>query len=137
MKNIEVNKIIDPIPASDGAGVKLKRSIGVEPDYFDPFLMLDGFGSENKDDYIGGFPPHPHRGIETVTYMLQGEFEHEDSTGGKGRMSSGDVQWMKTGSGIIHSEMPAMTDGKLQGFQLWINMPAKLKMSKPEYLYID
>jgi hypothetical protein len=137
MKNIEINKIINPIPASDGAGVKLKRSIGVEPIYFDPFLMLDEFGSENKDDYIGGFPPHPHRGIETVTYMLQGEFEHEDSTGAKGRMKSGDVQWMKTGSGIIHSEMPAMSEGRLHGFQLWINMPAKLKMSKPDYIYID
>ena len=137
MKSIEVFKIIDPIPVSDGAGVKLKRSIGVDPDYFDPFLMLDEFGSENKDDYIGGFPPHPHRGIETVTYMLQGEFEHEDSTGAKGRMSSGDVQWMKTGSGIIHSEMPAMSEGRLHGFQLWVNMPAKLKMSKPDYIYID
>ena len=137
MKSIEVNKIIDPIPASDGAGVKLKRSIGVEPNYFDPFLMLDEFGSENKDNYIGGFPPHPHRGIETVTYMLQGEFEHEDSTGAKGRMSSGDVQWMKTGSGIIHSEMPAMSKGRLHGFQLWVNMPAKLKMSKPDYTYIE
>ena len=137
MKNIEVSKIIDPIPASDGAGVKLKRSIGVEPNYFDPFLMLDEFGSENKDDYIGGFPPHPHRGIETVTYMLAGEFEHEDSTGAKGKMSAGDVQWMKTGGGIIHSEMPAMTEGKLHGFQLWVNMPAKLKMNKPEYIYID
>ena len=137
MSNIEVSKIIDPILASDGDGVKLKRSIGVEPNYFDPFLMLDEFGSDNKDDYIGGFPPHPHRGIETVTYMLQGEFEHEDSTGAKGKMSSGDVQWMKTGSGIIHSEMPAMSEGKLHGFQLWINMPAKLKMSKPNYIYID
>ena len=137
MKSIEVSRIIDPIPASDGAGVKLKRSIGVEPNYFDPFLMLDEFGSENKDDYIGGFPPHPHRGIETVTYMLAGEFEHEDSTGAKGRMSAGDVQWMKTGGGIIHSEMPAMTEGKLHGFQLWVNMPAKLKMNKPEYIYID
>ena len=137
MKNTEVNKIINPIPASDGAGVKLKRSIGVEPNYFDPFLMLDEFGSENKDDYIGGFPPHPHRGIETVTYMLQGEFEHEDSTGAKGRMKSGDVQWMKTGSGIIHSEMPAMSEGKLHGFQLWVNMPAKLKMSKPDYIFIN
>jgi len=137
VKNIEVSKIIDPKPASDGAGVKLKRSIGVDPDYFDPFLMLDEFGSENKDDYIGGFPPHPHRGIETVTYMLNGEFEHEDSTGAKGKMSAGDVQWMKTGSGIIHSEMPAMSEGKLHGFQLWVNMPAKLKMSKPKYIYID
>ena len=137
MKIIEVDKIIDPILASDGAGVKLKRSIGVEPNYFDPFLMLDEFGSKNSDDYIAGFPAHPHRGIETVTYMLQGEFEHEDSTGAKGRMSSGDVQWMKTGSGIIHSEMPAMSEGTLHGFQLWINMPAKLKMNKPEYIYID
>ena len=137
MRNIEVSKIINPTPASDGAGVKLKRSIGVEPNYFDPFLMLDEFGSDNKDDYIGGFPPHPHRGIETVTYMLNGEFKHEDSTGAKGKMSAGDVQWMKTGRGIIHSEMPAMTEGKLHGFQLWVNMPAKLKMSKPEYIYID
>ena len=137
MKSIEVSKIIDPIPASDGAGVKLKRSIGFEPNYLDPFLMLDEFGSDNKDDYIGGFPSHPHRGIETVTYMLQGEFEHEDSTGAKGKMKSGDVQWMKTGSGIIHSEMPAMSEGKLHGFQLWVNMPAKLKMSKPDYIYLN
>ena len=137
MGQIEVDKIIEPTLSSDGAGVKLKRSIGVEPNYYDPFLMLDEFGSENKDDYIAGFPPHPHRGIETVTYMLAGDFEHEDSTGGKGRMSAGDVQWMKTGSGIIHSEMPAMKEGKLHGFQLWINMPASKKMSKPEYHYID
>ena len=137
MKNIEASKILDPVLATDGAGVKLKRSIGVEPNYFDPFLMLDEFGSENKDDYIAGFPPHPHRGIETVTYMLDGDFEHKDSTGGKGRMTAGDVQWMKTGSGIIHSEMPAMKEGKLHGFQLWINMPASKKMSKPEYYYID
>ena len=106
MKNIEVSKIIDPTPASDGAGVKLKRSIGIEPNYFDPFLMLDEFGSENKDDYIGGFPPHPHRGIETVTYMLNGEFEHEDSTGAKGKMSAGDVQWMKAGSGDMDMRRP-------------------------------
>ena len=138
MKNIEVKKIIKPLDTSDGAGVKLRRSIGTHLiDYLDPFLMLDEFGSDNKDDYIGGFPPHPHRGIETVTYMLEGEFEHEDSTGAKGRMKPGDVQWMKTGSGIIHSEMPAMSDGRLHGFQLWLNMPAKLKMSKPNYLYID
>ena len=137
MIEIKCEKIIKPTLSSDGAGVKLKRSIGVEPNYYDPFLMLDEFGSEDKDDYIGGFPAHPHRGIETVTYMLHGEFEHEDSTGSKGRMKAGDVQWMKTGSGIIHSEMPAMTGGKLQGFQLWINMPAKLKMSKPDYIYIN
>ena len=137
MNNIKVEQIINPIPATDGAGVKLKRSIGVEPNYFDPFLMLDEFGSENSEDYIAGFPPHPHRGIETVTYMLAGSFEHKDSTGGKGKMGAGDVQWMKTGSGIIHSEMPAMKEGKLHGFQLWINMPAKFKMNKPEYIYIN
>tara|TARA_B100001121_G_scaffold218801_1_gene192093 strand:+ start:72 stop:908 length:837 start_codon:yes stop_codon:yes gene_type:complete len=137
MSNIEIKKIIKPTLASDGAGVKLKRSIGFEPNYFDPFLMLDEFGSENKEDYIAGFPAHPHRGIETVTYMLAGEFEHKDSTGGEGRMKAGDIQWMKTGSGIIHSEMPAMKEGRLHGFQLWINMPAKLKKTKPEYMYID
>ena len=137
MSNIEIKKIVKSIETSDGAGVKLKRSIGTpEADYIDPFLMLDEFGSENKDDYVAGFPPHPHRGIETVTYMLHGEFEHEDSIGSKGKMEPGDVQWMKTGRGIIHSEMPAMSDGKLLGFQLWINMPAKLKKNKPEYLYI-
>ena len=137
MSNIEIKKIVKSIETSDGAGVKLKRSIGTpEADYIDPFLMLDEFGSENKDDYVAGFPPHPHRGIETVTYMLKGKFEHEDSTGAKGVMSSGDVQWMKTGRGIIHSEMPAMSDGQLLGFQLWINMPAKLKKNKPEYIYI-
>ena len=137
MSNIEIKKIVKSIETSDGAGVKLKRSIGTpEADYIDPFLMLDEFGSENKDDYVAGFPPHPHRGIETVTYMLKGKFEHEDSTGAKGIMSSGDVQWMKTGRGIIHSEMPAMSDGQLLGFQLWINMPAKFKKNKPEYIYI-
>ena len=137
MHKIEIKKIIKALNASDGAGVKLKRSIGTpEADYIDPFLMLDEFGSENKDDYVAGFPPHPHRGIETVTYMLNGEFEHEDSTGAKGKMAPGDVQWMKTGRGIIHSEMPAMSGGKLLGFQLWINMPAKLKKNKPEYNYI-
>lgn len=135
---VSVKKILEPVPATDGAGVKLKRAIGTpELDYLDPFLMLDEFGSDNAEDYIAGFPPHPHRGIETVTYMLKGEFEHQDSTGAKGNMKSGDVQWMKTGRGIIHSEMPAMSEGKLQGFQLWINMPAELKKNKPEYIYID
>ena len=138
MKLIKIKQIISPIETSDGAGVKLKRSIGThQMDYFDPFLMLDEFGSDNPDDYISGFPPHPHRGIETVTYMLNGEFEHKDSAGGEGKMSPGDVQWMKTGRGIIHSEMPAMEDGVLHGFQLWINMPSDLKKNKPEYLYID
>ena len=138
MNLTSVKKIMEPMPATDGAGVKLKRAIGTpELDYLDPFLMLDEFGSDNAEDYIAGFPPHPHRGIETVTYMLKGEFEHQDSTGAKGNMKSGDVQWMKTGCGIIHSEMPAMSEGKLQGFQLWINMPAELKKNKPEYIYID
>ena len=138
MKLIKIKQIINPIETSDGAGVKLKRSIGThQMDYFDPFLMLDEFGSDNPDDYISGFPPHPHRGIETVTYMLNGEFEHKDSAGGEGKMSPGDVQWMKTGRGIIHSETPAMEDGVLHGFQLWINMPSDLKKNKPEYLYID
>ena len=137
MSAIEIKKIVKAIETSDGAGVKLKRSIGTpEAEYIDPFLMLDEFGSEDKNDYIAGFPPHPHRGIETVTYMLKGEFQHEDSIGSKGKMRSGDIQWMKTGRGNIHSEMPAMSDGKLLGFQLWINMPAKLKMNKPEYHYI-
>ena len=137
MSAIEIKKIVKPIETSDGAGVKLKRSIGTsEVDYIDPFLMLDEFGSDNKDDYVAGFPPHPHRGIETVTYMLKGEFQHEDSMGSKGKMKAGDIQWMKTGRGIIHSEMPAMSTGQLLGFQLWINMPAKLKMNKPEYHYI-
>jgi len=130
----EVKKIVKAIQTSDGAGVKLKRSMGVpELDFIDPFLMFDEFGSENKDDYIAGFPPHPHRGIETVTYMLTGRFKHEDSTGSKGEMGPGSVQWMTAAGGIIHSEMPIMKEGKLHGFQLWVNMPAKLKMSKPSY----
>ena len=134
----EVKKIVKAIQTSDGAGVKLKRSMGVpELDFIDPFLMFDEFGSENKDDYIAGFPPHPHRGIETVTYMLAGKFKHEDSTGSKGEMSPGSVQWMTAAGGIIHSEMPIMKEGKLHGFQLWVNMPAKLKMTKPSYQNIE
>ena len=134
----EVEKIVKAIQTSDGAGVKLKRSMGVpELDFIDPFLMFDEFGSENKDDYIAGFPPHPHRGIETVTYMLAGRFKHEDSTGSKGEIGPGSVQWMTAAGGIIHSEMPIMKEGKLHGFQLWVNMPAKLKMSKPSYQNIE
>jgi len=138
MSTIEIKKIVKAIQTSDGAGVKLKRSMGVpELDFIDPFLMFDEFGSENKDDYIAGFPPHPHRGIETVTYMLAGRFKHEDSTGSKGEMGPGSVQWMTAAGGIIHSEMPIMKEGKLHGFQLWVNMPAKLKMSKPSYQNIE
>jgi hypothetical protein len=134
----EVKKIVKAIQTSDGAGVKLKRSMGIpELDFIDPFLMFDEFGSENKDDYIAGFPSHPHRGIETVTYMLAGRFKHEDSTGSKGEMGPGSVQWMTAAGGIIHSEMPIMKEGKLHGFQLWVNMPAKLKMSKPSYQNIE
>ena len=138
MSTIEIKKIVKAIQTSDGAGVKLKRSMGIpELDFIDPFLMFDEFGSENKDDYIAGFPPHPHRGIETVTYMLSGEFRHEDSTGNKGDLGPGSVQWMTAAGGIIHSEMPKMKEGKLHGFQLWVNMPAKLKMSKPSYQNIE
>ena len=138
MSTIEVKKIVKAIQTSDGAGVKLKRSMGIpELDFIDPFLMFDEFGSENKDDYIAGFPAHPHRGIETVTYMLAGRFKHEDSTGSKGEMGPGSVQWMAAAGGIIHSEMPIMKEGKLHGFQLWVNMPAKLKMSKPSYQNIE
>jgi len=138
VSTIEIKKIVKAIQTSDGAGVKLKRSMGIpELDFIDPFLMFDEFGSENKDDYIAGFPPHPHRGIETVTYMLNGEFRHEDSAGNKGDLGPGSVQWMTAAGGIIHSEMPIMKEGKLHGFQLWVNMPAKLKMSKPSYQNIE
>ena len=138
MSTIEIKKIIKAIQTSDGADVKLKRSMGIpELDFIDPFLMFDEFGSENKDDYIAGFPPHPHRGIETVTYMLAGRFRHEDSTGNKGDLGPGSVQWMTAAGGIIHSEMPIMKEGKLHGFQLWVNMPAKLKMGKPSYQNIE
>ena len=138
MSTIETKKIVKAIQTSDGAGVKLKRSMGVSQlDFIDPFLMFDEFGSENKNDYIAGFPPHPHRGIETVTYMLAGRFRHEDSTGSKGEMGPGSIQWMTAAGGIIHSEMPIMKEGKLHGFQLWVNMPAKLKMSRPSYQNIE
>ena len=138
MSTIEVKKIVKAIQTSDGAGVKLKRSMGVpELDFIDAFLMFDEFGSENKDDYIAGFPAHPHRGIETVTYMLAGKFKHEDSTGCKGELGPGSIQWMTAAGGIIHSEMPIMKEGKLHGFQLWVNMPAKLKMTKPSYQNIN
>jgi|TARA_B100001750_G_C15510410_1_gene603247 redox-sensitive bicupin YhaK (pirin superfamily) len=133
-----VTKIIQPTEVSDGAGVKLKRIIGSQQlDHLDPFLLFDDFGSDNSDDYIAGFPSHPHRGIETVTYMLEGSFRHEDSVGNKGTMESGSVQWMTAGKGIIHSEMPLMKEGKLRGFQLWINLPASQKMKIPEYQNIE
>lgn len=123
---------------SDGAGVRLKRVIGQpELDYLDPFLMLDAFGSDKADDYIAGFPPHPHRGIETVTYMLAGRMRHEDDGGHAGVLGPGGVQWMTAGRGIIHSEMPEQEEGEMRGFQLWVNLPAKDKMCPPHYQNIE
>jgi redox-sensitive bicupin YhaK (pirin superfamily) len=121
-------------PTVEGAGVRLNRIFGYpEVPRFDPFLLLDDFGSDNPDDYIAGFPWHPHRGIETVTYMLSGEVEHGDSLGNEGVIAAGDVQWMTAGSGIIHQEMPRRVDDSLRGFQLWVNLPAALKMTAPRY----
>lgn len=129
-----IAQIIMGMPASDGAGVLLKRILGSpECDYLDPFLLLDEFRNDNPDDYIAGFPSHPHRGFETVTYMLHGKIRHEDSVGNSGLLTSGGVQWMTAGRGIIHSEMPEQTDGMLWGYQLWVNLPARLKMSAPRY----
>tara|TARA_X000001036_G_C20584584_1_gene768191 strand:+ start:144 stop:953 length:810 start_codon:yes stop_codon:yes gene_type:complete len=127
-------KIISAIETSDGAGVKIYRSLGqTQNARFDPFLMLDEFCSENPDEYIGGFPPHPHRGFETFTYMITGNLKHEDSMGNSGELNSGDLQWMTAGSGIIHSEMPLQKNGQMKGFQLWVNLPAKEKMQSPKY----
>ena len=118
----------------EGAGVHLKRAFGpTEVPLLDPFLMLDDFHSENPEDYMAGFPWHPHRGIETVTYMIRGAVEHGDSIGNKGVINSGDVQWMTAGSGIMHQEMPKEYHGTMQGFQLWVNLPASHKMMKPRY----
>lgn len=135
MTNVrEVTRIIHGQQVSDGAGVQLRRIIGShELDMLDPFLMFDAFGSDQPQDYIAGFPPHPHRGFETVTYMLAGKMRHEDSAGHAGVIESGGVQWMSAGSGIIHSEMPEQEQGLLAGFQLWVNLPASAKMSKPRY----
>ncbi len=120
--------------ASDGAGVKLTRVIGQPalPD-LDPFLMLDEFGSDDPEAYIAGFPDHPHRGFETVTYMLAGRMRHRDNKGNEGLLTAGSVQWMTAGRGIVHSEMPEQEEGLMQGFQLWLNLPAKDKMSAPRY----
>lgn len=123
---------------SDGAGVKIRRSIGLQPQWrLDPFLMLDCFGSDEAADYIAGFPPHPHRGFETVTYMLDGHMLHEDHLGNQGHLKSGGVQWMTAGRGIIHSEMPQQESGLMRGFQLWLNLPAAEKMQEPAYLDLD
>ena len=129
-----IQQIIESVPASDGAGVKLRRSLGRTSELrLDPFLMLDEFSSENPDDYAAGFPSHPHRGFETVTYLLDGHLLHEDHLGNKGNLKSGGVQWMTAGRGIIHSEMPQQENGRMRGFQLWINLPAKEKMKPAGY----
>ncbi len=121
-------------PTLEGAGVKLRRAFGNQAaPVFDPFLLLDDFGSDRPEDYILGFPWHPHRGIETVTYMLTGEVERGDSIGNSGVINSGDVQWMTAGSGIIHQEMPRRWNGRMRGFQLWVNLPARNKMMAPRY----
>ena len=126
--------VIESMPTSDGAGVKLRRSLGSQRGlHVDPFLMLDEFYSDNPDDYIAGFPAHPHRGFETVTYMLDGHMRHEDHLGNRGDLGPGDVQWMTAARGIIHSEMPQQSEGRMRGFQLWLNLPSKEKMKPAGY----
>ncbi len=130
-----VRKILKAQPTIEGAGVNLRRAIGFgDPEEADPFLLLDDFRNERPEDYLAGFPWHPHRGIETITYVLAGSVEHGDSMGNNGVISSGDIQWMTAGSGIIHQEMPkGDTDGRMHGFQLWANLPKSLKMTTPRY----
>jgi hypothetical protein len=134
----KIKQIVEGIQTTDGAGVNLTRIIG-SPDLnmLDPFLLLDEFGSDNPDDYIAGFPPHPHRGFETITYMLNGKWQHKDSAGNEGKLGEGSVQWMTAGRGIIHSEMPIQTDGLSRGFQLWLNLPKEKKMIEPAYQDIE
>jgi len=132
--NRSVARVFQGIPTSDGAGVKLERVIGqpLLPD-LDPFLLFDAFGSDDPGAYIAGFPDHPHRGFETVTYMLEGRMRHRDSRGNEGLLTAGSVQWMTAGSGLLHSEMPEQEEGRMAGFQLWVNLPAKDKMTAPRY----
>ncbi len=130
----EVERLIAGRPTSDGAGVKLTRVLTQDLQRrLDPFLMLDAFRTDNPDDYVAGFPDHPHRGFETVTYMIAGRMRHRDSVGHEGLLQSGEVQWMTAGRGIIHSEMPEQKDGVMEGFQLWLNLPARDKMRAPWY----
>jgi redox-sensitive bicupin YhaK (pirin superfamily) len=134
MQERVVQDVVSPIAVSDGAGVRLKRSIATERlDHLDPFFLFDHFGSENADDYMAGFPMHPHRGIETITYMLDGSVAHRDSLGNSGVIAAGDVQWMTAGRGILHEEMPKAGPRRLDGFQIWVNLPRKLKMTAPRY----
>ena len=134
----KIKQIVEGIQTTDGAGVNLTRIIGSpELNMLDPFLLLDEFGSDNPDDYIAGFPPHPHRGFETITYMLNGKWQHKDSAGNEGKLGEGSVQWMTAGRGIVHSEMPIQTDGLARGFQLWLNLPKEKKMIEPAYQDIE
>ena len=129
-----VVRVVTGMPASDGAGVRLTRVIGTpELDMLDPFLMLDEFGTDRPQDYLAGFPDHPHRGFETVTYMLDGRMRHRDNAGNEGVLVPGSVQWMTAGRGLVHSEMPEQQEGRMRGFQLWINLPARDKMTAPKY----
>lgn len=130
----DVAQLVRGQPTSDGAGVKLTRVIGTQAlPQFDPFLLLDEFGSDDPSAYIAGFPDHPHRGFETVTYMLEGRMRHRDNKGHEGVLESGGVQWMTAGRGIVHSEMPEQREGRMRGFQLWVNLPARDKMKQPRY----
>ena len=134
----KIAKIIEPQPVVEGAGVRVKRSIGTRTlDHVDPFLLLDDFTSKNPPDYQAGFPLHPHRGIETVTYLLAGAVRHKDTLGNAGEIGSGDVQWMTAGRGILHEEMPQARPEGIAGFQLWVNLPVKLKMTAPRYQNIS
>ena len=130
----DVEKIVKGTPTSDGAGVKLTRVLTDDlQERLDPFLMLDAFGTDNPRDYIAGFPNHPHRGFETVTYMIAGRMRHRDSAGNEGLLQNGGVQWMTAGRGLIHSELPEQEEGRMEGFQLWLNLPARDKMCEPGY----
>lgn len=134
MKTRTIQAIVQGQETADGAGVRLIRSIGQRSDIrLDPFLLLDAFSTENPDDYIEGFPPHPHRGFETITYMIEGRMRHEDHMGNRGDLGPGDVQWMTAGRGVIHSEMPQQQDGAMRGFQIWLNLPASEKMKPAAY----
>jgi len=129
-----VGRVVPGMPTSDGAGVRLTRLIGIpQLPQLDPFLMLDEFGTDRAEDYLAGFPDHPHRGFETVTYMLDGRMRHRDNKGNEGVLVPGSVQWMTAGRGLVHSEMPEQEEGRMRGFQLWVNLPARLKMTEPRY----
>ena len=132
-KTRTIYQVTESQATMEGAGVRLRRAFGQDHPKLDPFLLLDDFGSDNPDDYMSGFPWHPHRGIETITYILHGEVKHEDSLGNTGVIGEGDVQWMTAGNGIIHQEMPEKTNGLMAGFQLWANLPSSSKMMHPRY----